>query len=199
MRKAHARTHACYDCPACEGAILVDELDACAPVGSSQLLAAMSPASDDGKVMIVTAQGDPCPGVDKNRLPLSQSGLVVNAVMRDGGTFWLAVPDSNRICGLRLEHHLADASRTSSATLRPDHAAAFQACIPSPLERHRAAGSEAPLFRHEGMLGSRSLIMLRKCVRVSSVARGHKLANCRRRNEIFSNVFVTSRRVSQKF
>jgi len=58
--------------------------------------------------------------------------------------------------GLRLEHHLADASRTSSATLRPDHAAAFQACIPSPLERHRAAGSEAPLFRHEGMLGSRA-------------------------------------------
>src|SRR5216684_5306737 len=38
----------------------------------------------------------------------SASGLVVHAVVLDGGALRFAVPDGNRTGGLRLEHDLAD-------------------------------------------------------------------------------------------
>jgi hypothetical protein len=49
------------------------------------------------------SEGDPRPAVG-----LAVSALVVNAIVFNGRTLRLAVPDGNRACGLRLEHVLSD-------------------------------------------------------------------------------------------
>src|SRR6516225_1719739 len=36
------------------------------------------------------------------------SRLVMNAIVFDRGALWFSVPEGNRPCGSRLEHHLAD-------------------------------------------------------------------------------------------
>src|SRR5436190_19407324 len=53
----------------------------------------------------------------------------MNAIVLDGGTLWLAVPDRNRTCGRRLEHNLADgvAHQLGNAASRP--CSSFAQCV----------------------------------------------------------------------
>jgi len=41
-------------------------------------------------------------------LPLAASALVVNAIVFNGRTLWVAIPDGNMARGLRLEHGVSD-------------------------------------------------------------------------------------------
>src|SRR5206468_2636688 len=67
-----------------------------------------------------TAQGQSTLRCRRKLPPPAASGLVVNAVVLEGRTLRLAVPDGNRTCGLRLDHDLADsvANQLSDATPR---------------------------------------------------------------------------------
>jgi hypothetical protein len=56
----------------------------------------------------VRARGRSKPRCRRKPLPLGASALVVNAIVFDGRTLRLAVPDGNRACGLSLEHNLSD-------------------------------------------------------------------------------------------
>src|SRR6266404_965670 len=66
---------------------------------------ALAPANVAGPA---TARGRSTPHCRRKPLPLAASALVVNAIMFDGRTLGLAIPDGNRACGLRLEHGLSD-------------------------------------------------------------------------------------------
>src|SRR5436190_22157828 len=68
-----------------------------------------------------TGQGQSTPRCQRTPLPLAASGLIVDAIVIDGRTLWLAVPDTNRACGPRLKHNLADsfADQLRDAAPRP--------------------------------------------------------------------------------
>src|SRR5205807_10516860 len=79
---------------------------------------ALVPARGGG---LVTAQARSMPHYRRKLPLLAASRLVVNAIVLDRRTPWLTVPDSNRPCGRRLEHNLADcvANQVGDAAPRP--------------------------------------------------------------------------------
>jgi hypothetical protein len=68
-----------------------------------------------------TGQRQSTPRWQRTPAPLAASVPIVNAIVIDGRTLWLAVPDSNRTGGPWLEHNLADcfADQLRDAASRP--------------------------------------------------------------------------------